>query len=175
MKKIFNLALAVSVAALVSACGDKATTSSSKAIIDPTSKPLYSMRDGTEYGYELERSEADRTQGLKAKPLVMFRYLGRKGDSYQVVMIDGQTRHVFEATKPFEFAKIHSFYKDRYQGKELMRLADGTIAASAVRDAIYGHMKQWTRIENGVVTTLWVDGEKRSLVVEPAATSGVVQ
>jgi hypothetical protein len=56
-----------------------------------------------------------------------------------------------------------------------MRLTDGTLAAAAVRDAMLGHMKQFTRVEKGVVTTLWVDGEKKSLVVEAAATSGVVQ
>jgi inhibitor of KinA sporulation pathway (predicted exonuclease) len=133
------------------------------------------MKDGEDYGYESASSDADKAAGLKAKPLVIFRYLGRKGDTYQVVLINDKFRNVFEVTKPFEFAKIHSFYGDRYQGKEMMRLTDGTLAAAAVRDAMLGHMKQFTRVEKGVVTTLWVDGEKKSLVVEAAATSGVVQ
>lgn len=131
-------------------------------------EPKFVFNDGLDYGYSAELGQEDKLNGIKAKPLLVFRYLGHKGDAYQVVLVDGDVRNVFEAKPPFEYAAVHTFYKNRYESKSIMPLADGTVAAAVISDAVMGYMKQYTGKQQGKPVQFWVDGEAKKLIVSAA-------
>jgi hypothetical protein len=168
---------------LLSGCGERVSSTDAPAVTEalttpaPESyqppKPKFSFEDGVDYGYSAEIGQDEERNGIKAKPLVMFRYLGRKDDTYQVVLVEGDVRNVFEVKSPFEFAVVHTFYRNRYQSKSIMPLVVGTVAAAAVSDAIMGHMKQATGMLGGKEVTWWVDSNKKKLTMAPIETSDV--
>lgn len=179
MKTIFNLVLAISAGVMVVGCGDQATPSSSVLAAAPvapaTPKHLYAIKDGHEYGYEQGISENDRQQGQAAVKLLMFSYLGRKGDTYQVMLKSDSVRTVAECAKPCEFAKVYTFVGDRFMGKEMMKLTPEVIVSAVFFDAMSGQLELMMGEQKGVATTFWVDGNAKQLVVADAKTSGVVR
>lgn len=174
-----KLSLAIGVAALVAGCGDKAGSSSAAqaAVASVPAMPthFYSIQDGREYGYEQAISENARKQGAAAAPLMMFGYLGRKGDTYQVILKRNNVRTIAECSKPCEFAKVYTFVGDRFMGKEMLKLTPEAIVSSVFSDAMSGQLNQFTGEQNGTVVTFWVDGDAKRLIVDDAKSSGVVR
>jgi hypothetical protein len=136
-------------------------------------KPNYVMRDGIEYGYEKALSEDDRKKGQVTAPLMMFSYLGRKDGLYQIVNKQGTIRYVAECSKPCEFAKIYTFDRDRFMGKEVMKLTGDALLSHVFADATSGKLDQMIGTRNDDRVTYWVDGAAKRLIVASQATSGV--
>lgn len=174
MKTFLTVSAALCIALSITGCGEQAAAS---APIAAPAKPAhrYSMKDGLEYGYEVGISEDARKAGQAAASLAMYRYLGRKGDTYQVMLRDGEMRMVFECTKPCDFGKIHTFAGTQYLRKDVLKLTPDAIVAAVVDDAISGQLEQNVGSQNDKAVTYWVDGEKKRLVVADATTSGVVR
>lgn len=175
---VISLALAIGTAVLVAGCGDKAVSSGSApavAVAPAMPQHLYAIKDGQEYGYEQGISESDRKNGQAAVKLMMFNYLGRKGDVYQVMLKNGNVRTVAECAKPCDFAKVYTFIGDRFSDKEMLKLTPTAIVSSVFADAMTGQLDQLTGEQNGTAVTFWVDGDSKRLVVADAKTSGVVR
>jgi hypothetical protein len=179
-KKMRNISILVSVACLgvlLAGCGDKADatqqTKTAQPIEQQLPKHFYALKDGIEYGYEQALSEQDRNEGRAAKSLLMFSYLGRKGDIYQVMLKENNIRTVAECSMPCEYAKVYTFLDTQFLKKDTLRISPQVIVASVLADAMQGNLEQMTGMQSGVKTTFWVDGEKKRLVVADASTSGV--
>lgn len=175
---LLGLILAIGAAILFSGCGDKAVSSgAAPAIAAAPAMPqhLYAIKDGQEYGYEQGISESDRQNGQAAVKLMMFSYLGHKGDLYQVMLKNGNVRTVAECAKPCDFAKVYTFVGDRFANKEMLKLTPTAIVSSVFADAMTGQLDQLKGEQNGTAVTFWVDGDAKRLVVADAKTSGVVR
>jgi len=175
MKKLLTISAALLAALAVSGCNDQAVASSTAAA--PPAKPahVYAIKDGLEYGYEVGLSENDKKAGQVAAKIAMYRYLGRKDDTYQVMLRDGEVRMVFECAKPCTFGKVHTFVGNRYMGKEVLKLSPEAILTGVMRDAMSGELDQNVGKQNDKAVTYWVDGEGKRLIVADATTSGVVR
>lgn len=101
---------------------------------------FYVLKDGSKYGYQPATSRYERDSGQATSKLVMARYFGRKGDTYQIDMIDGDLHHIVECERPCEYLKIMIFYKNDHERTEYMKSEIGTIAWSILQDAVNGHM-----------------------------------
>ena len=173
--------LAACSAVLVAACSKTplpVEPVASPAVIRAPAAPkhLYAIHDGNEYGYEAALSDEQRAQGRAAAEIKMFNYLGRKGSTLQVMMRADDMRSVAECTLPCEFAKVYLFSNTTFISKEVMRLGPDAILTAVFLDAALGRLDQVHGVpRNGVDTTLWIDGERRRLVVEDAKKSGVTR
>lgn len=175
MRRFLSGAMVV-IAVMMGGCGEKsnATAPASEAPGAPVlPKHFYSLKDGKEYGYEQAVSEEARRQGQGTTSLLMFSYLGRKGDAYQVMLKDGNMRTIAECSRPCEFSKVYTFVGDRFIKKETMRVTPEIVVAAVLADAMNGQLDQMLGEQNGVPVTFWVDGETKRLVVANAATSEV--
>lgn len=179
MKTGFNLILAICVATLA-ACGDQAPTAAAVTVAPaaaPAAVPehVYAIKDGIEYGYEQALSDQDRTQGRVAKSLLMFSYLGKKGGAYQVMLKEDDVRTVAECALPCEYAKVYTFVDVTFVKKETIPINPSALLAGVFADAITGQLEQMQGLRDGTVTTFWVDGGKKRLIVADAKTSGVTR
>lgn len=177
MKKMFRSLMVVMGFMLVVACGDKPAPATVAVIPAPPPPPahLYSLQDGSEYGYEAALSDEQRQQGRAASEIKMFSYLGRKGDTYQVMLKADEFRSVAECTKPCDFAKVYTFAGDKFIAKEVMRITPTVIVSAVFEDAMKGRLNQLLGQQKGVATTFWVDGDGKRLIVDDAKTSGVIR
>lgn len=179
MQKTFDLMLALIMAMLLSACGDQATKAAAvteaPAAAPAAPRHIYAIKDGLEYGYEQALSDQDRTQGRVAKSLLMFSYLGKKGGAYQVMLKEDDVRTVAECALPCEYAKIYTFVDVTFVKKETIPINPSVLLAGVFADAISGRLEQMQGLRDGTVTTFWVDGDKKRLIVADAKTSGVTR
>ncbi|MDP3610988.1 MAG: hypothetical protein Q8R98_03980 [Rubrivivax sp.] len=167
-----------SLALLMAGCGERATTTAATAL--PAAAPavpkhIYAIKDGLEYGYEQALSDQDRNQGRVAKSLLMFSYLGKKDGAYQVMLKDDNVRTVAECALPCEYAKIYTFVDVTFIKKETIPINPSALLAGVFADAISGQLEQMQGLRDGTVTTFWVDGDKKRLIVADAKTSGVTR
>ena len=170
------LILVTCLGALLTGCGDKVAATQQLNIapaVPEQPKHFYVIKDGIEYGYEQALSDQDRNQGRAANTLLMFNYLGKKGDAYQVMIRDGEVRTVAECSMPCEYARVYTFLDTKFLKKETMKIGPQVIVAAVFADAMKGNLQQMTGMRDGVKTTFWVDGEGKRLVVADASTSGV--
>jgi len=188
MKVVFTLILLASLG-LMAGCGDRAGSASSAAtpvaaapglVSPPDPAPpmpthFYAIKDGQEYAYEKAISEADKQQGKVAASLMMFSYLGRKGDTYQVMVKVDNVRSIAECTKPCEFAKIYTFIGNQFSNKEILKLAPTAIVTTVFADAMNNQLDPLLGEQKGTPVTFWVDGERKRLVVDDAKISGVTR
>ncbi len=161
-------------AILLTACGDKNTT----GVATPSEhrpKHFYAINDGGEYGYEQAISAQDRNEGRVTKSLVMFRYLGKKGGTYQVMLKEDEVRTVAECSPPCEYAKVYTFVGVNFIKKEILPIGPAALLAGVFADAINGNLDQMRGQRDGVTTTFWVDGDNKKLLVQSADTSGVTK
>lgn len=172
-------ALALCMSAILVGCNNNSAPVSAgapapaSAPIAAVSPPLpahhYAIQDGLEYGYEGALSDEDRRQGRVTSPLKMYRFLGSQRDVYQVALKVANNSYVAaECEKPCEYAKIYSFVGDQLVSKEVMRLPEEALLKYVFADAIGGRLKPWRGDKNGKIIKLWVDGDKRKLVVSAA-------
>lgn len=180
MKSTLKMMLMVACAmVLISGCGEPGGGSNSAVAVAPVPPPapkhLYAIKDGLEYGYEQALSEQDRNQGRVTKSLLMFSYLGKKGGAYQVMLKDDNVRTVAECALPCEYAKVYTFVDVTFIKKETIPINPSALLAGVFADAISGQLEQMQGLRDGTVTTFWVDGDKKRLIVADAKTSGVTR
>lgn len=135
----------------------------------------YAMKEGDEYGYEPVVSGEAAMRGESVASLVMYSYLGRKGNTLELMIHSENIRVVAECTLPCEFVKLHSFVGDRYIKREIVRLNPSSVMFGAFDDAANGRLEQMLGEQRGQKITFWVDGEKRQLQVAAADKSDVKQ
>jgi len=73
----------------------------------------YSEDDDGEYGYQPAITDEDRTKGIVAKTLIIFRYLGEKDGTYSVEQRGITTSIVSSCKAPCAFIKDR-FYASGY-------------------------------------------------------------
>ena len=186
-KHLIEAGVMACMALAVAGCGDKAVPVASSAapvvaasvVAEPPAQVMpthfYAVKDGNEYGYEKGLSDADRQQGKAAASLMMFSYLGRKGDTYQVMMQMDNVRSIAECTKPCEFAKIYTFVGNQFSAKEMLKLTPVAIVSSVFADAMNNQLDPLLGEQKGTPVTFWVDSERKRLIVDDAKTSGVTR
>ncbi|ERS04812.1 hypothetical protein Q673_06240 [Marinobacter sp. EN3] len=135
---------------------------------------FYVLKDGSKYGYQPVTSQYERDSGQATSKLVMARYFGRKDDTYQIDMIDGNFHHIVECERPCEYLKIMIFYKDDLERTDYMKSEVGTIAWSILQDAVNGHLDIHTvernTDEGPVRHYIWAD-ESRGPILTPVSES----
>lgn len=179
MRTMFDLMLALIMTVLLTACGDQAPKATAVAEA-PSAAPavpkhVYAIKDGFEYGYEQALSDQDRSQGRVTKSLLMFSYLGKKGGAYQVMLKEDDVRTVAECALPCEYAKVYTFVDVTFIKKETIPINPSALLAGVFADAITGKLEQMQGLRDGTVTTFWVDGDKKRLIVADVKTSGVTR
>lgn len=123
----------------------------------PKPAPLYSMNDGTAYGYEQAVSEEAKQRGQVASKLMMVKFLGEREGILQFHSKDGSIHLVYQCQRPCEFVKQMVFYDQELQRKDHLRAVNGSIAWAMARDAMNGHMKQYTKVRDGKLSEVWFE------------------
>lgn len=172
--RIFMLAL--STVLVVAGCKDSAVQSVPSVAVPAAPKHYYAMKDGDAYGYEMAISAADRSTGQVATKLMMYSYLGRKGQTLQVMhQANKFNRLVAECTLPCQFVKVYSFIGDELTSKETIKLQPGTLLSFVFEDAANGQLEQFLGEQRGKKITFWVDGAAERLKVAAVETSDVLK
>lgn len=183
-KHLIEAGVMACMALAVAGCGDNKAGPAASSAAAPVANEspvrvmpthFYTVKDGSEYGYEQAISEADRQQGKAAASLMMFSYLGRKGDTYQVMLKVDEVRTIAECTKPCEFAKIYTFVGNQFANKEMLKLAPTAIVTTVFADAINNQLDPLLGEQKSTPVTFWVDGERKRLVVNDVKTSGITR
>ncbi len=128
------------------------------------SKPSYVMKEGREYGYEPAPTLEERQRGMAASTVMMYRFLGRVGDKYQVGVRDGGSTAIAEAAPPFEFAKVYTFAGDELVATDTMHLRPNAILALVLNDAMHGDLEQYRGLRNGKYGHLMLDTRARRIL-----------
>lgn len=145
---------------------DEATENELEKIAENFLKPYYSLKDGYEYGYEKVLSDADVKAGKVASTLIMFKYAGKKDNTYQVFNTDQSVYTVFQCKEPCEFIQIMTFDDSRILSKETMRAVYGSVAQVVMDDARNGMLEQYVGEATGVKVNVWFD-ESKGVIATP--------
>lgn len=129
------------------------------------------MQDGLEYGYEQAVSVDDKNKGQVASKILMFKYLGERGDVMQLHNRQGDVHIIFECQRPCEFIKQMIFINGTMQRKEHLRAIEGSIAWAVTQDAMNGYLKPYERDRAGKASSLWID-EKKGMQWSPVKSPG---
>lgn len=125
---------------------------------------FYDVRDGLEYGYTAELSEAQKQAGQAANSIVMMTYAGVRDGKHQVHLRERKRLTAFECTAPCEIIKVISVIdvdELRHEAQtERMRATPKMIAAMALQDAINGRLSPYAQEYDGQPYKLWLDSEK---------------
>lgn len=169
MKHLWIAVVAVLLAACDKPVEYQTTATQTQALPQPAAAPRhnYVLKDGFEYGYEKALSAEDRQQGRVASSLRMFKYLGSRNGTHQVVTQSDDVRTVIESSPPYEFAKVYVFSGTRFLEKEVVRLAPDSLGAAVIADAVNTRLEQWVGQQQGINGHLWVDGDEKKLVFLP--------
>lgn len=155
-------------------CKESAVQSVSSGGVPAAPQHYYVMKDGDAYGYEMAISAADRSVGQVATKLMMYNYLGRKGQTLQVMhQANKFNRLVAECTLPCQFVKVYSFIGDELTSKEAIKLQPGALLSFVFEDAANGKLEQFIGEQRGKKITFWVDGAEERLKVASVETSNV--
>lgn len=138
-------------AAVVAQAAPEAVLQQTPAIApQPAPTPVithnYAMEQDGEYGYESGISEDDAKQGTVAKPLMMYRYLGKIHGAY-TVETSGDDGAVARASceDPCDFVKIRLIAGGQVLKTETMANADGSLINGVMQDAMDGQLKPYRR------------------------------
>jgi hypothetical protein len=105
---------------------------------------FYSLRQDGEYGYEQGLSEDDQKGGVVAKPLVMFRYLGKKRGEYSIAMQDDSgARITFSCQESCDFVKTRAFVQGELVKETTTRNTPGSIMYAVLQDAVAGELEPY--------------------------------
>lgn len=166
---------------VITVADEETIPATSEATESPSDQPepieighFYVLKDGSKYGYQPVTSQYERDSGQATSKLVMARYFGRKDDTYQIDMIDGNFHHIVECERPCEYLKVMIFYKDDLERTDYMKSEVGTIAWSILQDAVNGHLDVHTvernTDEGPVRHYIWAD-ESRGPILTPVSES----
>lgn len=129
--------------------------------VEPESQPaappavehFYSLKDGTEYGYQHAISEEQEKQGQVAEKITMFQFAGEKDGKYQVFTKEKSVYQVIECDKECKFIKLMTFASGQHVNTERIAGGNSSIASIVLQDAINGQLEQ-------TVITSKADGSK---------------
>lgn len=108
-------------------------------------KHAYALEENGSYGYKQTISDADRTNGVGQKPLVMIRYLGQVDGEFTIEVpfpSEANGSMVMSCKLPCEYYKRISFHYGVPQDTEIVPSAN-TIAAAIFQDAISGQLRPY--------------------------------
>ena len=100
--------------------------------------PNYSEREGDVYMYVAAVSDEDQKKGKKAGDVVLFRYLGKKGDVHRLENVDDAGRRLAVSECASECKVIKEV--NAYGGVERLGFDSGSIIGAAFEDAIAGRL-----------------------------------
>lgn len=110
-----------------------------KVVDDAPAQPLppahrWEYREGDLYGYQTELSEEDKKAGKGASDVLMFRFLGKRGDVYRLQAENGP---IFSCENPCEVVKA------TIAGQVVDRVTynPDTVIGGAFEDAFNGQME----------------------------------
>lgn len=145
------------------------------AVDRPNVGHFYVFRDGNKYGYQPVTSSMEATAGQSAIPLIMAHYFGRKGDTYQVDLMDGPFHNIVQCDRPCGYLKIMTFYKNEHERTEYIEAKFGTVAWTVLQDAMNGKLEIHTveqNTSNGRQPHyIWAD-ENKGPMLTPVADGG---
>lgn len=127
----------------------------------PAVEHFYSLKDGTEYGYQHAISEEQEKQGQVAEQITMFQFAGEKDGKYQVFAKEKSFYQVVECDKECKFIKVMTFAAGQHVNTERIAGGNGSIASIALQDAINGQLEQTviTSKANGSKNHVWFTEE----------------
>jgi|GEM_PF-3140062 len=100
----------------------------------PPPTHLYSILQDGEYGYEQALSDDDTKAGRAVKPMVMVRYLGKRGGTQRWATVDGAINTVFSCKDACEFVRQDIYSGVNPVSAQTMRVGPGSILAAVVED-----------------------------------------
>jgi hypothetical protein len=106
----------------------------------PPPTHIYGYEDNGQYGYEAALTDEDRKQGVSAKPLVMFRYLGMQGNRYLVEQVNGNVASRISCETPCEFVKVLTVNTYGGSKQEVLHLNVLSLMTGVFTDAINGQL-----------------------------------
>ncbi|WP_028008659.1 hypothetical protein [Solimonas flava] len=104
---------------------------------------VYAVREKLEYGYERALSQNDTSAGTAVAPLVMARYLGKRGNIHQVLVGKGVGSMLVQCETPCEYLKIATYYNGRYRDATFIRNEPGIVASGIMDDAMSGELEPY--------------------------------
>lgn len=128
------------------------------ALTEP--KHRYSHKEGFEYSYEKALSEADKTAGAVATPMITIEFLGHRDGRFQVQGRENAvTSFVFECSRVCEVATLHQFVGEQVMGKTQIRSAPGSVVEAIFQDAAAGKLTEKVFAKDGKPHRGWLDKE----------------
>ena len=101
----------------------------------------YVIEEDGLYGYQPVVSDADRTNGVAQKPLVMVKYLGQRNGTYRAeVQIQPGMMTIVSCKDPCEYFKVTPYAYGESGDPQTMK-AEGTLGGGILEDAIAGELK----------------------------------
>lgn len=112
---------------------------------EPARPPIpmhnYVIEENGLYGYQPVVSDADRTNGVAQKPLVMVKYLGQRNGTYRAeVQIQPGMTTILSCKDPCEYFKVTPYAYGESGDPQTMK-AEGTLGGGILEDAIAGELK----------------------------------
>lgn len=171
-----RLILLTVVALALTGCDNNSNASKDKqkpvaeiALDTPQIDHYYSLKDGSEYGYEQAVSLDSANAGQAAPTLIMFKYAGEKSGVYQAYMKeDTGAVTSLECNNPCEFIKINVFFDGQHIKTERIKATEGTIGWLVMADAINGKLEQHIAIhkKTGEKAHVWFT-EQDGMLITP--------
>lgn len=159
MKKLIAV---IVVGLMLGGCGKESKTQAQ--VVTPPSNKVhnYALKDGYEYGYELELSADDKNKGIAGSTLTMTKFAGKRDGKYQVYrnaddVAEGVVS-VLECSNPCDFIKSMIFRYGKNINTSRMRAEPNLLAWVMLEDAINGNLDQFVGEKDGGKYTVWFDG-----------------
>lgn len=116
-----------------------------------SAKPMhfYTMREGTEYGYEQAISDDEKRSGVSSKPLLLAHYLGKKDGEVTVIVATNNYDYSYVSCRhPCEFLHIKEFNRGMFAGEERLKNTFGSVIYDIMQDAMSGQLKLYAPANN---------------------------
>lgn len=121
---------------------------SAPAPVEPPPSHHYAMEENGAYGYQQALSQDDINAGTATKPLVMMHYLGKRGDTYTIVLFQDENESVAErisCAEPCKFAKAQDVLNGQVLRTQTVPVPDSSIIGAMLKDAINGQLTPYRK------------------------------
>lgn len=128
----------------------------------PAKTHNYSLKEGTEYGYDAGISNDAGNSGQVANKIIMIRFAGERAGKLQAFMQEKSVHTVMECERPCEIVKIMAFYQGEHVKTERIRANGGSLARIVMEDAMSGALKP-SRMKgrnDSEMFSVWFDEQK---------------
>lgn len=171
--KNWALLVSVSVVLVLGGCGkaEESPQASPGAVTAAPQMKLpahnYSVKDGSEYGYQSKLTEEDVRQGKAAISLRMFSYLGERDGLHQVMLREGNVRLIAECANPCVHARVYRFIDGDFIDREIYAMNPSMLLSQVFDDALAGQLEQLQGMRDGRLVSFWVDTAEKRVVHYP--------